>query len=338
MNNKYILEKLCNGENLTYDEAYEMMDMMMKGRLNPSFVAALLTALKIKGETVNEISACATAMRDNAITLDDEDDALDIVGTGGDNAKTFNISTISSFIIAAAGIKVAKHGNRSVSSLCGSADCFEKLGVNIKTTKDEAKEILDKINICFLFAQSYHSSMKNVGPIRKDIGVRTIFNILGPLTNPAKVKNILLGVYDEQLLDVMANVLNKMGVKKAVVVHGDDGLDEITLTTTTKMTILKNGQITHFTFDPHAYGYSLCKSSDLVGGSPDENKDIALGILKGEIKGPKRDCVVLNAGTAIYLMKDELSLEESFKLAEEIIDSKKAYEKLLEYVEVSNRK
>ena len=336
MDNKQILEKVINKKDLTYDEAYEAMDLIMKGELDPSYVAGLLTALRMKGETVTEISACATAMRDNATTLARNNDAVDIVGTGGDNAHTFNISTISSFVIAAAGIKVAKHGNRSVSSLCGAADCFEELGINIQTTKEQAEKILFETNICFLFAQVYHKSMKNVGPIRKGLGVRTIFNILGPLTNPAKVDNIVLGVYDESLLDVMANVLKEMGVKKGVVVYGDDGLDEVTLTTTTKMTILKNGTLVKFTFDPHSYGFSLCKARDLIGGTKEENKEIALGILKGEIDGPKKDVVIINAGIAIYLMNEDLTLEEAFVVARDTIDSGRAYKKYEEYKKASN--
>lgn len=335
MDNKYILEKVIAGEDLTYEEAYEALDNIMKGNLEQAYVAGLLTALRIKGETVTEIAACATAMRDNALILEDNTDGLDIVGTGGDNAHTFNISTVSSFVIAAAGIKVTKHGNRSVSSLCGSADCYEQLGINIKTTKEQAQKIIKETNLVFLFAQIYHQSMKNVGPVRKALGVRTIFNILGPLTNPARCNNILLGVYDEKLLDLMANVCNKMGMKKAVIIHGDDGLDEVTLTTTTKMTIVKNGDITKFIFDPKAYGYSLCKASDLVGGTPEENKEIALAILKNELKGPKRDCVVINAGIAIYLMKEDLTLEQSLALADEMISSGKAYEKLEQYIKLS---
>ena len=335
MENKKILEKVINKNDLTYEEAYEAMDLIMKGELEEAYVSSLLTALRMKGETVTEISACATAMRDNATTLARSNDAVDIVGTGGDNAHTFNISTISSFVIAAAGIKVAKHGNRSVSSLCGAADCFEELGINIQTTKEQAERILFETNICFLFAQVYHKSMKNVGPIRKAMGVRTIFNILGPLTNPAKVDNIVLGVYDEKLLDLMANVLKEMGVKKGVVVYGDDGLDEVTLTTTTKMTILKNGTIVKFTFDPHSYGFSLCKAKDLVGGTKEENKEIALGILKGEITGPKKDVVIINAGIAIYLMNEDLTLEEAFVVAKDTIESGRAYKKYEEYKKAS---
>ncbi len=336
MDNKYILEKLIAGKDLTYNEAYEALDNIMKGSLDTAYVASLLTALRIKGETVTEIAACATAMRDNATLLPNNKDGLDIVGTGGDNAHTFNISTIASFIIAAAGVKVTKHGNRSVSSLCGSADCYEQLGVNIKTTPERAEEIVKKTNLIFMFAQVYHSAMKNVGPIRKGMGIRTVFNILGPLTNPAKCDNILLGVYDESLLDLMANVCKEMGMKKAVIIHGDDGLDEVTLTTTTKMTIMKEGQITKFTFDPKAYGFSLCKSSDLVGGTPEENKQIALSILKNELKGPKRDCVVINAGIAIYLMMEDLSLEEALAYADKMITSGKAYQKLEQYIKESN--
>ncbi|MGM9971197.1 MAG: anthranilate phosphoribosyltransferase [Anaeroplasmataceae bacterium] len=336
MDNKKVLEKVCNREDLTYEECYEAIDLVMKGQLEQSYVAALLTALKMKGESITEIKACAMAMRDNALTLDNASDAIDIVGTGGDNAHTFNISTISSFIIAASGVKVAKHGNRSVSSLCGAADCFEALGVNIKTTKEEATKILDKTNMVFLFAQIYHSSMKNVGPIRKALGVRTIFNILGPLTNPGKVNNIVLGVYDEKLLEVMAKVCKEMGLKKAVIVHGDDGLDEVTLTTTTKMVILKDGEITKFTFDPHSYGFDLCTRKDLEGGTVEENKEIALGILNGTIKGPKRNCVIINSAIAIYLMKDNYTLDDAIKEATLMIDSKKALEKLNEYVKASN--
>ncbi len=332
---KEILNKVCEKQDLTYDEALYVMDKIMKGELEECQVASYLTALKLKGESVTEITASAQGMRDNALTIEDEIDSIDIVGTGGDKSNTFNISSVSAFVISANGIKVAKHGNRSVSSKCGSADIFEALGININISKEKAKKILDEINMCFLFAQKYHESMKNVGKVRRDLGVRTIFNILGPLSNPVMPKYMLLGVYDEALVSVIANVLKNLNVKRAMVVYGLDGLDEVTLSANTKICELRDGNVIEYIFDPTEYGFNKCIKSDLVGGNIEENKQIALDILNG-VDGPKKDVVVLNAGLALYIVIDNLSLKDAFILARKTIDEGKALEQLNKYIKLSN--
>lgn len=332
---KEILNKVCERQDLTYDEALYVMDKIMKGELEECQVASYLTALKLKGESITEITASAQGMRDHAINIPTEYDSLDIVGTGGDRSFTFNISSISSFVISANGIKVAKHGNRSVSSKCGSADLFEALGININLSEERAKEILDEIDLSFLFAQKYHQSMKNVGKVRKDLGVRTIFNILGPLANPALAKYMLLGVYDQKLVPVIANVLKNLKVERAMVVYGLDGLDEVTLSDNTKVCELRDGEIIEYIFDPSKYGFNKCSKEDLVGGDIEENKQIALDILNGK-EGPKKDVIILNSGLAIYLVKDGLSLEDSIKLARETIDEGRALEQLNKYIRLSN--
>lgn len=332
---KEVLFKVVDGNNLTNEETYFMMDKIMKGEIEASQAGAFLTALRIKGETTTEIAAAAKAMRDNGTYLEGAEDAIDIVGTGGDNLASINISSISSFVIAAAGVKVAKHGNRSVSSKCGAADLYEALGINIKTDPKKAKEIYDKIGMIFLFAQVYHSAMKNAGPIRKALGYRTVFNILGPLTNPCHTKNILLGSYSKELLPVIAEVAKLVGIKNALIVHGEDGLDEVTLTGKTYMAELRNGVISEFTFDPKAYGFEYCKLEDLVGGDPSVNKDIALKILNNE-NSKRRDAVILNAGLAIYIATDGISIQKGIDIAREIIASGKALDKLKEYIKVSN--
>ncbi len=332
---KDILNKVCEKEDLTYDEALYVMDKIMKGELEECQVASYLTALKLKGESIIEITASAQGMRDNAINISDERDSLDIVGTGGDRSFTFNISSVSSFVISANGIKVAKHGNRSVSSKCGSADLFEALGININISEEKAKKILEEINLSFLFAQKYHQSMKNVGKVRKDLGVRTIFNILGPLSNPAMPKYMLLGVYDEKLVPVIANVLKNLKVERAMVVYGLDGLDEVTLSDNTKVCELRDGEIVEYIFDPSKFGFKKCNKEDLVGGSIEENKQIALDILNGK-EGPKKDVVILNAALAIYIVKDGLTLEDSINLARKTIDDGIALEQLNKYIRLSN--
>lgn len=335
MDNKYIINKVLNKENLTSIEAYEVMDNIMKGTLKDSYVSGLLVALRCKGETVEEITSFAKAMKDNAVTLDGEEESLDIVGTGGDYANTFNISSISSIVIASSGIKVTKHGNRSVSSRCGSADLFEGLGININLNIEQDKFILENANIAFLYAQNYHKSMKNVSNVRKELSSRTIFNILGPLTNPANSKYAVIGVYDKLLCNIFAKVLANLGVKKAFVVHSEDGLDEVSLSARTYVTKLDNGVISEFIFNPKDYGFSLCKNQDLKGGDILDNIKIANDILEGKLNGPKKDCVVINSGFGISLAKD-ISLEEGFNKARELIETGKALEKLNEYRGYSN--
>ena len=333
---KDILFKVVEKNDLTSEEAYYMIDKIMKGEIEPSQAGAYLTALRMKGETITEIAASAKAMRDNGTYLKGAEDAIDIVGTGGDKSSSINISSIASFIIAGAGVKVAKHGNRSVSSKCGAADVYEALGVNITTTPEQAKEIFDQIGMIFLFAQVYHKAMKNAGPIRKQLGYRTVFNILGPLTNPCHADKILLGSYSKELVPVIAEVAKEVGIKNALIVHGEDGLDEVTLTGKTYMAELRNGVISEFVFDPRSYGFEYCELDELVGGDPFVNKEIALKILNNE-NSKRRDAVVLNAGLAIYIATDGISIQKGIDIAKETLASGKALRKLEEYVVASNK-
>ena len=333
---KEILGKVVDRQNLSFDEAYFMLDRIMKGEIEQSQAGAYLIALRMKGETVTEIAASAKAMRDNGTHFKGALDAIDIVGTGGDKSSSINISSISAFVVSAAGIKVAKHGNRAVSSKCGAADLFEALGVKITTTPEEAERVFKDTNLIFLFAQIYHKAMKNAGPIRKAIGLRTVFNILGPLTNPAHTDKILLGSYSKELLPVLAQVAKEVGIKNGFFVHGGDGLDEVTLTGKSDIVELRNGVITSFEFDPKAYGFNYCKPEDLVGGTPEENKEIALKILSNE-NSPRRDAVILNAGLAIYIATDGISIQKGLDIARETIASGKALEKVKQYVELSNK-
>jgi anthranilate phosphoribosyltransferase len=332
---KQAIYKALNHENLTFDEAKEVMDEIMSGNATNAQIAAFITAIRMKGETIDEITACATIMRKYGLKLPHEGDVLDIVGTGGDEAFTFNISTISSLVISAAGIPVAKHGNRSVSSKCGSADVLEALGVKIDIPVEKSEQLLREIGICFLFAPLYHSSMKYAGPVRKEIGVRTIFNILGPLSSPANANLQLLGVYDENLVEPMARVLANLGVKRAMVVHGHDGLDEVSLSAKTTVCEVNQGQVNSFFLDPHQFGFDYCKPEELIGGDPMQNAAIARSILSGE-KGPKRDIVLLNSAICLYMSYNNITLRECVKLAAETIDKGKAMEKLQQFVRKSN--
>lgn len=329
------IKSVLNKEDLSLEMTKEVMDEIMSGNATNSQIASFITAIRMKGETIDEITACAMSMRNIGLKLRHEGDVLDIVGTGGDEAYTFNISTISSIVISAAGIPVAKHGNRSVSSKCGSADVLEALGVKLNIPAEKSEEILRKIGICFLFAPVYHSSMKYAAPVRKELGVRTIFNILGPLASPANANLQLLGVYDENLVEPMARVLAKLGVKRAMVVHGHDGLDEVTLTAKTTVCEVNEGRVNSFFLDPHQFGFEYCRPEDLIGGDPVTNADIARRILSGE-KGPKRDIVLLNSAVCLYMAYNNITLRECVKLAAETIDSGKAMEKLNSFVQLSN--
>ena len=327
--------KVLNKENLSLDMTKSVMDEIMSGNATNAQIAGFITSMRMKGETIDEITACAMVMRDYGKKLKHEGDVLDIVGTGGDEAFTFNISTISAFVISAAGIPVAKHGNRSVSSKCGSADVLETLGVKIDIPQEKSEQILKEIGLCFMFAPYYHSSMKYAGPVRKELGVRTIFNILGPLASPAEANLQLLGVYDENLVEPMARVLANLGIKRAMVVHGHDGLDEITLTTKSTVCEVNNGQTNSFFLDPHQFGFEYCKPEDLTGGDPACNADIARRILSGE-KGPKRDIVLLNSAVCLYMSYNNITLRECVKLAAYMIDSGKAMEQLNKFIKLSN--
>ncbi len=337
---KEAIIKIVNKEYLSYAEAYAVMKEIMGGETTPTQNAAFLAALSTKSakaETTNEIAGCAAAMRELALNFERKSDIFEIVGTGGDGAHSINISTISGIITAASGVKVAKHGNRAASSKCGTADCLEALGVNIAQSPERCQEMLDEAGMCFFFAQKYHSSMKYVGPIRKELGFRTVFNILGPLTNPGHPTQFMLGVYDEYLLEPLAEVLMNLGVKRGMVVYGMDKLDEISLSAETKICEFENGMHKTYMIKPEDFGFSRCTKDDLKGGEPNENADIAVKILKGEEKGHKRNVCLLNAGAALYINNKADSIAEGVKLAGELVDSGKAYAVLEKMIEVSNR-
>lgn len=323
--------------NISTEMAEEVMNEIMTGSASEAEMAAYLTALRMKGETIDEITASAKGMRKACTRLLHDKDVLEIVGTGGDEAFTFNISTISAFVISAAGVPVAKHGNRSVSSKCGAADVLESLGVNISAETEVMTKCLEENNICFMFAQKYHPSMKFVAPVRKSLGVRTIFNILGPLANPAGANMELMGVYDKKLVRPLAQVMLNLGVKAGMVVCGDDGLDEITMTTTTTACEIRNGKLKNRVIDPEDYGFSYCESSELVGGNPEENKKIALDILSGKEQGAKRDVVLLNAGVSLYIAERCHTIQEGIHVAKQMLDSGKAMEKLEAFIQATNQ-
>lgn len=331
--------KIVNKQDLTYDEAYSVMNEIMSGETTPTQNTAFLASLSTKSaraETIDEISGCAAAMRAHATKVETNMDIFEIVGTGGDNAHSFNISTTSALVAAAGGMKVAKHGNRAASSKCGTADCLEALGVNIQQSPEKCIELLNEVGMCFFFAQKYHTSMKYVGSIRKELGFRTVFNILGPLTNPGSPKIQLLGVYDDYLVEPLAQVLISLGVKRGMVVYGLDKLDEISLSSPTKICEFKDGWFKSYVITPEEFGFKRCNKSDLVGGTPEENAEITRNILKGE-KGHKRNAVLLNAGASLYLGDKAKTFKDGIKLASEIIDSGKAMDTLQKLIEVSNR-
>lgn len=328
---KEAILKAYRKENLSYDEAEQVMNEIMEGEASPVQMSAYLTALGMKGETVEEITASAAGMRAHCVRLLHEMDVLEIVGTGGDGANSFNISTTSALVISAAGIPVAKHGNRAASSKCGAADVLEALGVDITISPEKSRELLEKIGICFLFAQKYHGAMKYVAPVRKELGIRTIFNILGPLANPAGANMELMGVYDETLVEPLAQVLANLGVKRALVVYGTDHLDEISMSAPTKVCEVKDGAFTSYEITPEQFGFSRCQKEDLAGGTPQENAEITMAILNGE-KGPKKDAVMMNAGAAIYLAGKAESIADGIRIAGEIIDSGRAKHQLEAFV------
>ena len=323
---------LAAKQDLTFETAEAIMDEIMTGKASAVKISAYLTALSLKGATVAEITASAAGMRKHCIRLLHNVDALEIVGTGGDYSNTFNISTAASIIAAAAGAKVAKHGNRSATSKCGSADVLEALGVNISIPPEQSAEGLDKIGICFLFAQNYHIAMKHVAPIRKELPIRTIFNILGPLTNPAGATMELMGVYDKELVEPLAQVLFNLGVKNAMVVHGEDGLDEISLCAPTFVCEVRNGGLRSYTITPQEFGFTPCTKVDLQGGTPKENAEILNAVFQGE-KGAKRNAAVLNAAAALYVTGKYETIEDAVKTVENVIDSGKAAKKLEEFIQ-----
>ena len=336
---KEAIVKIVNKEDLTYDEAYTVMNEIMSGETSPTQNAAFLAALSTKSakaETTDEIAGCAAAMRDHATKVDTGMDVMEIVGTGGDNAQSFNISTTSALVAAAGGVKIAKHGNRAASSNSGTADCLEALGVNIDQSPSRCVEMLRDAGMCFFFAQKYHTSMKYVGAIRRELGFRTVFNILGPLTNPASPTRQLLGVYDEYLVEPLAQVLINLGVKRGMVVYGQDKLDEISLSAPTKICEINNGWFKTYTITPEQFGFTRCTKADLRGGTPAENAQITRDILSGAT-GPMRNAVLMNAGAALYLYGKADSLKSGIALAAELIDSGAALKTLEKVIEVSNR-
>lgn len=336
---KEAIVKIVNKEDLTYDEAYTVMNEIMSGETTPTQNAAFLAALSTKSakaETTDEIAGCAAAMRDHAVKVETDMELMEIVGTGGDNAHSFNISTTSALVCAAGGVKVAKHGNRAASSQCGTADCLEALSVNIQQSPKRCIELLNEVGMCFFFAQKYHTSMKYVGAIRKELGFRTVFNILGPLTNPGSPKIQLLGVYDEYLTAPLAQVLISLGVKRGMVVYGQDKLDEISMSAPTTVCEIKDGWFKSYIITPEKFGFERCTQADLAGGTPEENAEIVRAILNGE-KGHKRNAVLMNAGAALYIGGKAENMEAGIRLAAELIDSGKAAETLRKLIEVSSR-
>lgn len=331
------ISKLVDGQDLTRAEMIAVMDEIMGGEADSIQTAGLLTALQIKGATIEEITASAISMRNHADVMDTNMDISEIVGTGGDKSNSFNISTTSAFVAAAAGVKVAKHGNRAASSKSGAADVLEKLGLNLMLEKEKSLEMLEKLNFCFLFAVKYHAAMKYVAPVRKTLGIRTIFNILGPLTNPAKANMQVLGVYSKELVNPMSRVLSNIGVKRGMTVFGMDGLDEISASDKTYVCEFRDGWFKEYEIEPEDFGYKKCDKSELEGGTPEENAEITRNILNGTLRDGKRNAVCLNAGAAIYVAGKADSLAEGIKIAEETIDSGKAIERMNEIVAFSNQ-
>jgi len=329
------IHDILTGHHLTLDDTRAVMMQMMEGKATDSQVGAFLAAMRLKGETIEEITACAEVMREKSMKLHPKTDVLDIVGTGGDEMYTFNISTVSAFVVAAGGVPVAKHGNRSVSSKCGSADVLEALGANIFLTAEQSEQVLNETGMCFMHSQVYHSAMKHVAHVRKQLGVRTLFNIVGTLANPAGANMQLLGVYDEGLVEPLARVLSNLGVKRAMVVHGHDGLDEITLTGTSTICEVADGALNSYFITPEQFGLQRCAPSDLTGGGPAENAEIARRILSGE-KGPKRDTVVLNSACCLYMAKNNVTMRECVRMAQELIDSGSAMRTMKAFVRATS--
>ncbi len=328
--------KLSKKQNLSYEEAEAVMDEIMSGKATPVQMSAYLTALALKGETIEEITASAAGMRAHCIKLLHDMDVLEIVGTGGDGSNSFNISTTASLVISAGGVPVAKHGNRAASSKSGAADVLEALGVKITIPPEKSQELLKKIGICFLFAQNYHIAMKYVAPIRKELGIRTVFNILGPLSNPAGANMELMGVYDEALVKPLAQVMANLGVTRGMVVFGQDSLDEISMSAPTSVCEIKDGAFTSYVLTPEQFGYERCTKEELQGGTPQENAKITRDILEGKENGAKRHAVCLNAGAALYIAGKADTIEAGVKLAEQLIDSGAAKNKLEEFIAKSN--
>ncbi|WP_312653182.1 anthranilate phosphoribosyltransferase [Aminipila sp.] len=333
---KEAIGKLVNNEDLDYTMAENVMDEIMRGQASDIQKSAYLAAMSMKGETIEEITASAQGMKKHCVKLPHEMEVLEIVGTGGDGSNSFNISTTSALVISAAGVPVAKHGNRAASSKCGAADVLEALGVNINITPEKSAEILKEIGICFLFAQTYHTAMKHVASVRKELGIRTVFNILGPLSNPAGAKMQLMGVYDKSLVEPMARVLLNLGVNNGMVVYGNDGLDEISVSDITTVCEIRDGIISEYEISPENFGLQRCKKQDLLGGTPMENAEITKNILLGE-KGPKREAVILNSAAALYIAQQVESIKEGIEMAEKMLNTGMAMKQLEKFITLSNR-
>ena len=334
---KEAIHKLAKRQDLTFEEAEAVMNEIMGGNATPVQMSSYLTALSLKGETIDEITGSASGMRANCIKLLHNMNVLEIVGTGGDGANSFNISTTSSIIISACGVPVAKHGNRAASSKCGAADVLEALGVNINVSPEKSQQLLSDINICFLFAQNYHIAMKYVAPIRKELGIRTVFNILGPLSNPAGANMELMGVYDESLIYPLARVMQNLGVKKGMVVYGEDRLDEISISAETKVCEISGSSLDTYSIKPEDFGYERADKNELAGGEPYENAEITRNILKGIDTGAKKNAVCLNAGAALYIAGKVQNIYEGVQMAEECIKSGRAYNQLEKFILESNK-
>lgn len=332
---KEAIAELSKKNDLTPEMTEAVMDEIMCGEATDAQESAFLMAMSMKGETIEEITAAARVMRRHCERFLNDRDVLEIVGTGGDGSNTFNISTAASIVASAAGVPVAKHGNRAASSKCGTADCLEALGVNIAVSPERSEAILEEINLCFLFAQKYHTAMRFVGGVRREMGVRTLFNILGPLANPAGASMQLLGVYSDELVEPLAHVLRNLGVKSAMVVYGTDSIDEISLSAPTKVCAFKGDSFESYEITPEQFGLNRCDKSELVGGTPEENAAIIRSLFAGE-KGAKRDAVLLNAGAALFIADAADSIAAGVRLAAEIIDSGRAAQQLDRFIALSN--
>ena len=332
---KDAISLLVKGNDLSTEMMTTVMEEIMTNEATDAQKASFLTALAMKGETIDEITAAAKVMRSHCERFLNDMDVLEIVGTGGDGSNTFNISTLSAIVASAAGIPVAKHGNRAASSKCGTADCLEALGVKIDIAPALSAQLLKDIDICFLFAQKYHTAMRFVGGVRKEMGIRTLFNILGPLANPAGANMQLLGVYSEDLIEPLAHVLRNLGVKRAMVVYGTDSIDELSLSAPTKVCEFRGNNFKTYEITPEQYGFTRCSKEDLVGGTPEDNAKIALDILNDQ-PGPKLDAVLLNAGAAIYIASDNITMEDAIAKARVLIESGAAKKQLETFIEKTN--
>lgn len=334
---KEYIAKAAEGQNLTEEEAKAAMKLMLEGEATQAQIAAFLTAMRMKGETLDELVGLASVLRDKAATISPKvDNYVDLVGTGGDRTFTFNVSTTSAIVVAAAGLPVAKHGNRSISSKSGAGDVLEALGVNIMAEPEQVQKCVEEVGIGFMFAPRFNQSMKYVGQARSEMGIRTVFNILGPLANPSRAKRMVVGVYSPKLTEKIATAMSRLGVERAFVVSGADNMDEITVSSKTTISEIKDGAVTTYQISPEQFGFKTVDLEELRGGDGVQNAEITKNILKGIEKGAKRDIILLNAGATLYVGGVAESMEAGVKLAAEVIDSGKAYEKLEELVRVSN--